>query len=189
MANKTTFNLSGGMNSKVSPLIIKDEECELIVNYNLDTVGALTKRNGYDVFATQPVAAKRMHGLFQYTNTSSSAETTQVMVVNNSGDTQAVIYYNSSGTWTTSKTDDTAVATFTNFNRARFATFLDYLFRVNGVQVVASSVNVNGSTWGTTNAPGTITPSFIEIFQDRVYVARNGVAQASRVYFSPLPSS
>lgn len=188
MANKLSTNFSGGMNAKTAPLIIKDNECELIVNYNLDTLGALTKRNGYDVFATQPVAAKRVHGLFQYTNTSASAETTQVMVVNNSGDTQAVIYYNNAGTWATSKTNDTAVSTFTNFNRARFSTFLDYLFRVNGVDVVGTSINVNGSTWGTTNAPATITPSFIEIFQDRVYLARNGTAAASRVYFSSLPS-
>src|SRR3990167_5960198 len=99
------------MNAKTAPLIIKDNECESIINYNLDTLGALTKRNGYDVFATQPVSGKRVHGLFQYTNTSASAETTQVMVVNNSGDTNAVIYYNNSGTWATSKTNDTAVAT------------------------------------------------------------------------------
>src|SRR3990167_334199 len=189
MANKTTFNLSGGMNSKVSPLIIKDEECELIVNYNLDTVGALTKRNGYDVFATQPVAGKRVLGLGQYTNTSTTVETTQIMVVNNSGDTQSVIYYNNSGTWTTSKTDDTAITTVTNFNRVRFRTFLDYLFRVNGTNVIATSNNVNGSTWGTTNAPSTITPSFIEVFQDRIYLARNGTAAASRIFFSSLPSS
>lgn len=189
MANKLHENLSGGMNAKASPLIIKDSEAELIINYNLDTTGALTKRNGYDVFATQPVAAKRVHGLTQYTNTSSSAETTQVMVVNNSGDTNAVIYYNSSGTWATSKTDDTAVASFTNFNRARFITFLDYLHRINGVQVVATSNNVNGSSWGTTNAPTVITPSFGAVFQDRVYVARNGVAAASRVFFSSLPAS
>src|SRR3990167_4704059 len=164
MAQKTISNLSGGMNEKASSLIIRDTECQRILNYNLDTVGALTKRNGYDVFATQPVAAKRVHGLFQYTNTATPAETTQVMVVNNSGNTQAVIYYNNAGTWATSKTDDTAVATFTNFNRARFATFLDYIFRVNGVQVIATSVNVNGSGWGTTNAPTIITPSFIAVY-------------------------
>lgn len=187
--NKLVSNLSGGVNTKTAPLVIKDSECELIVNYNLDTVGALSKRNGYAVFATQPVAAKRMHGLFQYTNTATVAETTQVMVVNNAGNTQSVIYYNNGGTWATSKTDDTAVSTFTNFNRARFFTFVDYLFRANGVDVVATSINVNGSSWGTTNAPTVITPSFGAIFQDRVYVARNGTAAASRVYYSSLPSS
>ena len=188
MANKFSSNFSNGQNNKTSPLILKDSECELILNYTLDTVGALTKRNGYDVFATQPVSGKRVLGLAQYTNIATSAETTQVMVVNNSGDTQAVIYYNNAGTWATSKTNDTAVTTVTNFNRSRFKTFLNYLFRVNGVDVVATSIDVNGSVWGTTNAPSTITPSFIEVFQDRVYVARTGAGDGSRVYFSSLPT-
>src|SRR3990167_9886897 len=154
MSNKFIANFSSGMNEKSSPLLLKESECEKIINFNLDTTGALVGRNGYDVFATQPVTGKRVHGLFQYTNTSSSAETTQVMVVNNSGDTNAVIYYNNSGTWATSKTNDTAVATFTNFNRARFATFLDYLFRVNGVDVGFNPPkNKNTTTGGGAEPP------------------------------------
>lgn len=186
-------NFSGGMNAKTNPILLRDTQMELIVNYHLDHVGSLTKRNGYDVFATQPVAGKQVHGLYQYTNTVTSAETTQVMVVNNSGNTQSVIYYNNSGTWATSKTNDTAVSSFTNFNKARFATFLDYLFRVNGQDVVATSNNVDGSVWGTTNAPATIIPSFIAVFQDRVYVSNNRQSSpsryGSRVYYSSLPST
>lgn len=187
--NKLITNLAGGMNISTNPIIIRDNEAELIVNYSLDKVGSLTCRPGYDVFASQAVASKRVLGLYQYTNTSTPAETTQVMVVNNSGDTQSVIYYNNSSTWATSKTNDTAITTVTNFNRVRFVTFLDYLFRVNGTDVTASSVDVNGSTWGTTNCPATITPSFISVFKDRVYAARNGTAKGSRFYFSSLPSA
>ena len=188
MANRLISNLSGGMNNKTSPLLIKDNEAELIINYNLDKSGALTKRNGFAAFATQMVAGNPILGMHQYTNSSTPAETTQVAVINNSGGTNAVIYYNASGTWATSKTDDTAASGNTDYNRTRFATFLDYLFRVNGVQVVATSINVNGSSWGTTNAPATITPAFISVFQDRVYLARNGATLGSRVYFSELPS-
>ncbi len=187
MANKIVGNLSGGMNLSTSPLILKDTECELIVNYHLDQLGSLTRRKGYDVFLTQPVAAKQIVGLYQYTNTATPAETTQVMVANSAADANTVIYYNNGITWTLSKAD-TAITTFTNFNRYRFATFLDYLFRVNGTAVVGSSINVNGATWGTTNCPATITPSFIAVFTDRVYVARNGVAAGSRVYYSSLPA-
>lgn len=183
MSDKLLGNLSGGMNLSTNPLILKDTEAELIVNYKLDQVGSLTRRNGYDVFATQPVAAKRVLGLYQYTNIATAAESTQVMVVNNTGDTNAVIYYNNGGTWATSKTNDTVVATVTNFNRTRFDTFLDYLFRVNGQDAVATSINVNGSAWGTTNAPTVILPCFIKVFKDRVYVAPKG----SRFYFSSLP--
>lgn len=198
MANLFVENLAGGMNLKTNPIILKDIETELIINYNLDTVGSLTKRNGYDVFASQPADSKRVIGLFQYTNISVSAETTQVMVANNAADTQAVIYYNNSGTWTSSKADDTVApgtggADATNFQRARFATFLDYILRVNGQDAVASSVNVNGGAWGTTNAPTTILPAFIAVFQDRVYVANNrqtgASRQGSRLYFSSLPGA
>lgn len=181
------------MNNKVSPLIIKDTECELILNYNLDTVGSLTKRNGYDVYGTQPVAGKQVVGLFQYTNTSTSAETTQLMVANAAADANTVVYYNNAATWTASLSD-TAITTFTNFNRYRFATFLDKVMRVNGTAVVSGSVNANGGAWTTsatpdTGLPATITPSFIAIFQDRVYLARGGTEDASRVYFSSLPTT
>jgi hypothetical protein len=37
MQNKTITNLSGGVNAKTNPLILKDSECEKIINYNLDT--------------------------------------------------------------------------------------------------------------------------------------------------------
>lgn len=188
MSSKLISNFSGGMNSSVNPILMKDSQSELIINYKLDNVGSLTKRNGYAVFASQPASGKTILGLHQYTNISTPAETTQVMVANNAGDTNAVIYYNNAGTWTASKSNDTAVATPTNFNRSRFAVFLDYLFRVNGVDAVATSNNVNGGVWGTTYAPAVITPTFISVFQDRVYVARNGVTNGSRVYFSSLPT-
>ena len=193
MANRLISNFSGGMNNKVSPLIIKDTESELVLNYNLDTVGALTKRNGYDVYGSQPVAGKRVVGLFQYTNTSTSAETTQIMVANAAADANTIVYYNNAATWTTSLSD-TAITTYTNFNRYRFATFLDKVMRVNGTAAVAGSVNVDGSTWTTsatpdTGLPATITPSFIAVFQDRVYLARGGTGDGSRVYFSSLPTT
>jgi hypothetical protein len=105
MANKSNHNLSGGQNSHTSPLIIKDSEAELIVNYNLDKLGALTRRNGFATFATQPVANNTICGLtgvFGVNNRSNY----QWMSVNNAADNARVTYYNSSGTWTA--TDDTA---------------------------------------------------------------------------------
>lgn len=196
--NKLISNLSGGMNIKANPIILQDSELELIINYSLNKTGSLEKRKGYDVFASQPEDDKRVVGLFQYTNVSTPAETTQVMAANDSADTNCDIYYNNGGTWTTSKTNDTAQPgtggeDATNFTRVRFITFLDYLFRVNGVDAMASSVNVNGSVWATTNCLTTIIPAFASVFQDRIYVANDKRAGAnmhgSRVYFSSLPAA
>jgi hypothetical protein len=187
---KLISNFSGGVNASVNPLLLKENQLKKAINYKLDTVGSLTKRNGYSVFASQPVAGKPILGLAQYTNTTTATETTQVMVANNAGNTNAVIYYNLGGTtWVASKLNDMAVVVPSNLNRSRFVTFLDYLFRVNGQNVVATSNDVNGATWGTTNAPTVITPTFISVFQDRVYVARNGTSYASRVYYSSIPTA
>jgi hypothetical protein len=86
------------------------------------------------------------------------------------------------GQWIPVKTNETAS------KKTRFAVFIDYVFRVNGADVVATSADAQ--TWGTTNAPGTILPAYVAVFQDRVYVARgSATGQKSRVWFSSLPSA
>lgn len=181
MVQKLQLNFSGGINAKASALLLKDNECELCVNFHLDKTGAITKRKGYVRYASQPATGKTINGLYQFNDTS-AAVGVQLMVANNAGNTQGVIYYNSAGTWTAAKTNDTANL------RSRFSTFVDYVFRTNGVDVVASSAD--GITWGTTNAPATITPRFTSVFTDRVYLARGSAANTkSRVWFSSLPAA
>ena len=180
--NKTVTDLSGGMNTRSSSLKIKDNECELILNYSLDTIGALTKRNGYDTFADQPVAGKSILGIFQAEKMNTPANSNPIMVANNSGDTQSVIYENVSGTWTSRNTASTASL------KTRFSEFIDYTFRVNGTNTVLTSTDL--VTWGTTNAPTVITPKYTSIFQDRVYFANGNASNTrSRFWFSDLPSS
>lgn len=185
MANKAQFDLSGGMNTKVSPLIIKDNESELILNYNLDKTGALQKRLGATLFLDTPVTQKTIYGMYQF-NDSVGSNSNQVMVANNSGDTAGIVYKNNgSGAWTS------AGGTHAASVKTRFATFLDYLFRVNGSNTVATTADL--TSWGTTNAPATIIPTYIAVFQDRVYVANDARSSPnnypSRVYFSSLPST
>lgn len=180
MANKLQLNFSGGMNPKTSPLIIKDNEAELIVNFNLDKLGMLTRRKSWGNSIGQiPQNGKNVNGLYQFNKANGTLE--QFMVANNSGNTNGIIYYNDGGLWATAKTNDTAS------KKTRFATFVDYAFRVNGSDVVASTTN--STSWGTTNCPATITPNFIAVFQDRVYVANGGSATGSRFWFSSLPSA
>lgn len=180
MANKLQLNFSGGMNTNTSPLIIKDNEAELIINYKLDKLGQLTRRGALSLgLGDVPVNARDVNGLYQFTKANGTLH--QLMVANNAGNTNGVIYYISGGLWTVAKNNDTAS------KKTRFATFVDYVFRVNGSNVVGSSTNA--SAWGTTNCPATITPNFIAVFQDRVYVANGGSATASRFWFSSLPSA
>lgn len=182
-SNKLLLNLSGGMNTQTNPLLIKDEECELLLNFDLDVTGSLKKRNGYIPYADQPVAGVNINGLFLAITTSSIG--VPLMVANNSGGTNGVIYYTLDGvSWTAAKTDDTAS------RKTRFCTFINRVFRTNGADVVASAGAVN--TWGTTSCPATITPQFCAVFQSRMYVARGSSGfgtTSSRVWFSSLPDS
>lgn len=182
MTNKLLLNWSGGMNSTASPLLLKDNEAEFILNYQLDAVGALTKRGGYEIWGNRAVAQNYfINGLYWFEDASAGA-IRFIMVADNSAQTQGVIYRYNFGTlvWDSVKTNDTA-------SRAtRFTAFVDYIFRTNGADVVATSAD--GATWGTTNAPATITPKFCATFQDRVYVANGGASNNSRFWFSSLPS-
>ena len=171
------------MNTRTSPLKIEDNECELILNYKLDDTGALTKRPGYDAFANQPVTdSSVVLGLFQAEKQNTSANSSSIMVMTNSGDTQAEIFEDVSGTWTSRNTAGTKDL------KHRFSEFIDYTFRVNGTDTVLTSTDL--VTWGTTNAPTVILPAYTAIFQDRVYVAKGSASgQMSRFWFSSLPSS
>src|SRR3990167_4676159 len=100
MANKILLNFSSGMNTRTSPLIIKDSESELVLNYNLDKLGALTRRNGYSRYLTQPVADKSIIGLYQFNNTSGNSNLAVQLMVLDSASTTRKTYYNNAGTWT-----------------------------------------------------------------------------------------
>src|SRR3990167_9148001 len=190
MANKTVTNFSGGMNTKVSPLIIKDSECELIQNYHLDQVGALTKRSGYSTHVNAP-ASVNVNGLFQFVDIGAGTPNLQLMVQNNAGGTAGVIYWrtSASGNWAAGLSTDTVS------RKTRFTSFIGYVFRVNGANAPTSSAD--GSTWGTVNLDDrttgntlAITPRYAATFQDRSYMANGGTANTtSRLWFSSLPAT
>lgn len=185
MEQNLQLNLSGGMNRRVTPLVTRDEECELAVNYVFDKVGGISKRKGYDLFKEATDADKPILGLVFFNELNSSLDN-YIWVANNSGDTQAVIYEDGGVTvqaGSVTKSDDTADV------YADFTTFLDHVFRTNGEDVVATTDS--GTSWGTDNAPATLEPKYCDVFQDRVYVANNTQSngESSRVYFSSLPSS
>ena len=151
-------DFSGGIVRKKGPMKLAENESPLILNYHLDQVGDLVKRYGYTRLQGQLVDNKTVNGMFMYTNVNTAAQTCKLAVVNNSGDTQGVIYYQTTGAWATSKTNDTASLV------TRFASFVNYVFRVNGTDAVSTSIAPVTGTWGTTNAPATITPKLVAVY-------------------------
>lgn len=189
MENKPLFNFSGGINRKASPLIIKDEECELCINYHFDKIGALTKRKGYTTLGNVPVAVD-VRSLYFSENADNF-----LMVVNDavSSPTSADIYrkvpvLNSSSTWTLALATDDNQSDNSRDQKERtfFADFINRVFKVTGNEVMQSSSD--GSTWNTTSCLANEKPRYIAIFQDRIYAASDiSPLKRNRVWYSSLP--
>ena len=179
------FNFSGGQNSKASPLLLKESECELVLNYHGDTTGALTKRNGIVNLIGQIVDTKPILGMYMFYDIQGTDRSNLLIATDDSTSTNSDVFAIESNAWAISKTDDTAGAT------PEFATFIDYVFKVNGNQVMGSSADPRptGGSWGTTNCATVITPRYIAIYEDRVYLANDrNTPYPSRLYWSSLPS-
>lgn len=176
--NKLQLNLSGGMNRKTAPLIIKDEECELAVNVDLDRVGAVEKRKGYSTTHPTIPGTGAINGL------SSN-------IVNNGSvywyaarNRNVYVYHHGWSSWISRESTLNSTV-----EKVRFASFVDRTFRV--VENTEMQSSFGQTSFGDTQVPDDIEPRYIEVFTDRVYVASNSDegAESSRVYFSSLPDN
>lgn len=184
MANKDIFNLSGGINQRTTPLVLKDSECEMAINYHFDKLGGITKRKGYTQVADQIAAGKSVRGLF-YDEESNK----YVAVVFASGDSNSVHYVTdvSGSTWTQEKNDDAALTSTGYYERARFVNFVGEIFRVNGNDVMQNASSAT-ATWSGDQSLNVAAPRYIAVFQDRVYAAHRSFNR-SRVWYSSLPDA
>ena len=189
MANKehqekflNLFDLSGGMDSQTSKIFIKNNECELIQNYHLDNVGSLTKRNGIAYLIGQTVDNMNILNMFYFKDSQGTDYSNVLVAVNPTGAATSVIKKISSNAWANSQTGNIASAI------PYFTTFIDYVFRTNGSDAMASSADL--SSWGTTNCLATLLPKYCCVWEDRIYAANDNSATKypSRLYWSSLPS-
>lgn len=200
MANKINLNLSGGMNAKTSPLIIKDNECELALNYTLNKLGGLEKRAGYSQYSNQPQVGKRVLGLYEFragtTYKAPVGTKVQLMAIENTDANAKKIYSTTSGANWTER------ATYALYGqKSRWASFLGNVIHLDGTATTAVKSS-NGTSWAT-GAPaptGTTTGAVmaeVKVFQDRVYAMGSASTVTggiftnsnfgSKVFFSSLP--
>ncbi len=191
MANKLTLNFSGGMNSKDSPLTLKENESELIINYNLEDVGSLVKRPGYELLGTNSLSTSGLFGTMNPNNKDNQAYLTV-----NDGTPNRITYYlkSSDNTWTT--TNDTGQTPFlpagasNQVFRTRFVAALNYIFRINGGDAPVSFLITTPQTKTTVNlkyedaAAIAITPFLGAVYQDRIYFNDSADGKRSRLYYS-----
>src|SRR3990167_7947120 len=113
----------GGMVTEVSDFRTPDNTMRLIQNMDTDVLGALRVRKGTTAIGNQIQDGKNCLGLYNFRDSGSGANNRQIAVFNNADDTNAVTYYNNSGTWA-------SISGGTGFAanaKHRFTTFLDYV--------------------------------------------------------------
>lgn len=147
------------------------------VNFNFDTIGAATLRPGTTAVGTG-LDASNVLGLHYFVDTVTPNTNTRLIAV-----TGTVAYYLAGSTWTSKRTGLTANS------KARFSTFLNFTFMVNGTEATAVWDGVAADAFSTSgNASGAPTGTFIENFRSRMWIAGN-TTYPSRLYYSSVPSA
>ena len=147
------------------------------VNFHFDAIGTATLRKGMTAVGNN-LGAGNVLGLYQFRDTVNTPANDQTLAVFGTD-----AYYLAGSTWTSIR------ASLTANSKARFVTFLNFIFMVNGADstaiwdgVVADGFVTNG------NASGAPVGKFIEVFQARVWIMGNA-SYPSRLYYSTVPSA
>lgn len=147
------------------------------INFHFDAIGSATMRKGSTRLGNQ-LATSDILGLHYLVDTVSAGANTRLIAVNGT-----VAYYLNANSWTSIRTALTAG------QKARFTTYLNYAFMVNGAQPTAVwDGSASGSFVTTGNASGAPTGTVIENFRSRVWIAGNAT-YPDRLYYSSVPSA
>ncbi len=150
------------------------EEC---LNFHMDTIGSATLRKGCTLVDTSLGSA--ILGMHYFVDSLHAGTNTKLMVVSGT----AVSYLNAAGDgWTVVRSGLTAGS------KARFSTYLDYTFMVNGTEATAVWDGTGAGFVTTGNAASAPTGQFIENFRSRMWIAGNAT-YPDRLYYSSIPSS
>ena len=156
----TTLYNSEGINRNASSFLNREGEMVDIQNLISTKIGILKKTGDYELKNTQITASKNMLGGVDFVRASG----THTHVVAIDGSSNAGIYIDVGGTWTSQS------QSLTKDNKVRFAfsPVLDTLFAVNYADATRS---YNGSSWSTsTNVTSCPKAKYVYAFGDRIYV-------------------
>lgn len=148
------------------------------LNFQMDTIGSATLRKGCTMIGTS--LGGLILGMHYFVDSLHAGAHTQLIVV--SGTTASYLTEDGTG-WTQIRTGLTANS------KARFSTYLDFVFMVNGTE---TTMVWNGDTSGSFsaggNASGAPIGQFIENFRSRMWIGGNPT-YPDRLYYSSIPSS
>lgn len=178
-------DFSGGQITEVVDTLLPTNAMRLIENMDVDVVGGLRVRRGSTAIGDQLEDGKTILGLYNFIDAGSGSNSQQIAVVNNASDSQSILEYNSSGTWTgiSGGSSQTAGA------KHRFATFLDRVFVVNSAFNTPLSWDGNPSNpLGSTQLSSAPSGQFVIAYKSRLYIVGT-LANPDRVLFSSIISA
>lgn len=162
--------------SAVSKYKLPLDSVILAVNMHFDQIGSAVLRKGTTQLG-DTLATSNVLGLYNFRD-SGTGTNNQLVMVNGT-----VLYYLSGSTWTSKRTGLTAG------KKARFTTFLDFVWMVNNTEATAIWSGATGDSFVTTgNAASAPIGKFIENFRSRVWILGSDT-YPDRVWYSSLPSS
>lgn len=146
------------------------------LNMHFDAIGGATLRPGLTALGNN--VTNSICGMHYFVDTVSPNTYTQLIIAQGTK-----VQYLSAGTWTDKRTS------LTGGSRARFSTFLNFTFMVNGTEATAVwDGNPSDNFVTTGNASGAPTGTLIENFQQRMWIAGNATYPA-RVFYSSVPTA
>lgn len=145
------------------------------LNFNFDTIGKMTLRKGITLLGNS-LSTGDILGLYNFRD-SGAGSNNQLLMVNGT-----TVYYLVTNTWTSKRTVTTGL-------KARFSTFIDFVFMVNGTDATAVwDGNPANSFLTTGNAASAPIGKFIENYRARMWIAGNST-YPDRLYYSSVPSA
>lgn len=146
------------------------------INFHFDSIGSATLRKGLTRLGSQ--LSGNILGLYYFVDTVNASPKSQFIVVNGTAAS-----YLSGSTFASIR------AGLTAGSKARFSTFLNFVFMVNGNDSTAIwDGDTSGSFVTTGNALNAPKGQFIENFRGRIWILGNSLFPA-RLYYSSIPSA
>lgn len=146
------------------------------LNFHFDAIGSATLRKG--ITALGGNTGHSVNGMHYFVDTVTPNTNTRMIIAQGTD-----VDYLSAGVWTQIRTS------LTSGSRARFSTFLNFTFMVNGTEATAVWDGVVADGFVTSgNAANAPTGTLIENFRSRMWLGGN-ITFPSRVYYTSVPSA